>query len=264
MTQADKKAASKSSRGPFLIIGAIALATILGIYFVSQSGDVPDPLSANSNANSTQTGDLARERYAKAPNGASPANMLGSENASIVLEEFADFQCPTCSVVHPKVKEVISLYGPKIKFVFRNYPLTQIHPNAYDAALAAEAAGAQGKFWQMQDLIFKNQPTWAAQPNARPTFIEYAKSIGLDAQQFENDALSMGMKSRIDADVARGRALNVTSTPTILINGKPIPFQQLEVASMKQLIDAELERINGPQKPDSGENTSAGDQANSK
>ena len=244
----ENKTGEKKSSAPFLIIGAIALATIFGIYVVSQSGKKADPAPSDSNVNAVDAGKAARDNYAKAPGGATPANMLGSESAAVVVEEFADFQCPTCGVVHPKIKEVISQYGSQIKFVFRNYPLTQIHPNAYDAAVASEAAGAQGKFWQMQDMIFKNQPTWSTQPNARPTFKDYAEKIGLDAERFESDSLSMTAKSRVDADMERGRALNITSTPTILVNGVPIPFPQLEVEAMKKIIDAEIERVIGPKK----------------
>lgn len=231
---------------PIIIIALIAAATVLAIYFVSQSGESDDVPAANTSAETQNAQDQSANRYAKAPAGATPLNFLGSENSSVVVEEFADFQCPTCGVVHPKLKEVISEYGPRIKFVFRNYPLTQIHPNAYNAAIAVEAAGAQGKFWQMQDMIFRGQPTWANQPNARATFKDYAEKIGLDTEQFERDALGTMTKTRVDADIERGRALNVQSTPTVLINGKPVPFNQLEVVALKSLIDAELKKIEGP------------------
>jgi len=253
MAQKKEAVEGKSNSAPFFIIGAIALATIFGIYVISQSGGDPEPVASNSNVNSSQADDLVRQNYANAPAGATPANILGSESATVIVEEFADFQCPTCGVVHPKVKEVISAYGSKIKFVFRQYPLTQLHPNAYDAAVASEAAGLQGRFWQMQDMIFKNQPTWSNQPNARPTFKEYAQKIGLDAEKFENDSLGLSAKTRVDADMQRGRMLNITSTPTILVNGRPIPYPQLEVISMKQIIDAEIERISGPKEKTSDE-----------
>ncbi len=100
--------------------------------------------------------------------GAQPPNMLGSQNASVTVEEFADFQCPTCGVMHPKVKEVVSTYGSRIKFIFREYPLQiPAHDKAYEAAVAAEAAGLQGKFWEMQNLLFSNQQAWSANPDMR-------------------------------------------------------------------------------------------------
>lgn len=250
---ANENKVENKSFAPFIIIGLIALATVAAIYFVSQSGERPSEPVANTNTQTQNADEQLQKRYAEAPSGATPANILGSPDAVVVVEEFADFQCPTCGVIHPKMKEVISQYGSKIKFVFRHYPLTQIHPNAYEASLAAEAAGAQGKFWQMQDMIFKGQPTWSNQPKARATFKEYAEKIGLDVAKFESDTLGAIAKTRVDADIQRGRALNVQSTPTVLINGRPVPFNQLEVASLKSLIDAEFVRIKGPEVKKDGE-----------
>lgn len=235
-----KKGESKNSATPLIIIGIIFAATIFGIYLVSQSGRGDGGDDTNANANSTSATDKALEAYAKAPAGAVPANAQGPENATVVVEEFADFQCPTCGVVHPKMKEVISHFGGRVRFVYRNYPLAQMHPNAYDAAVASEAAGMQGKFWQMQDMIFTNQGNWSSLPNARSAFKDYAGKIGLDVAKFEDDSRTMTPKLRVDADMQRGRALNIQSTPTILINGKPVPFSQVEVDSLKTLINAEL------------------------
>lgn len=244
MANESKSAEQKTSATPFVIIGLIALVTIIGIYAVSQSGkEETGNTNTNTSANAQSEADKqAREAYAKAPAGANPANFLGSENSPVVVEEFADFQCPTCGVVHPKVKEVVSHFGNKIKFVFRNYPLTQVHPHAYDAAVAAEAAGMQGKFWQMQEMIFTNQGNWSAQTNARGMFKDYAAKIGLDVTKYENDTLAMATKQRVDADMQRGNAIGIQSTPTILINGKMVPFSQVEIASLKALIEAELKK----------------------
>lgn len=240
----EKKSESKSSATPLIIIGIIFAATILGIYAVSQSGGDDTAGNTNQNTNSSSGTDAALEAYAKAPPGAVPANFLGPENSPVVVEEFADFQCPTCGVVHPKMKEVMSHFSGKVKFIFRNYPLIQAHPNAYDAAVAAEAAGQQGKFWQMQEQIFANQGNWSSLPNARNAFKDYAGKIGLDATKFENDILAMNTKLRVDADMERGKKLNIQQTPTILINGKPVPFSQVEVESLKTLINAELAKAN--------------------
>ncbi len=244
MANETKSAGQKSSMAPFVIIGLIALVTIVGIYAVSKSGKNEE---SNTNTNTTaaaqsEADKKAQEAYAKAPAGATPANFLGSENSPVVVEEFADFQCPTCGVVHPKVKEVVSHFGSKIKFVFRNYPLTQLHPHAYDAAVASEAAGLQGKFWQMQEMIFTNQATWSAQSNARNIFKEYAGKIGLNVAQYETDTLGLSAKQRVDSDMQRGNAIGIQSTPTILINGKVVPFSQVEIASLKALIEAELKK----------------------
>ncbi|MEZ5305973.1 MAG: thioredoxin domain-containing protein [Pyrinomonadaceae bacterium] len=248
----------KSSIAPLLIIVGIAIATIFGIYMVAKSGGSAD--NTNVATNSGETANSAVEKYKSAPPGATPANSMGPEDAKVVVEEFADFQCPTCGVVNPIMKEVVGSFNGRIKFIFRNYPLVQIHQHAYDAATASEAAGVQGKYWQMQEMIFKNQPTWSSKPTARPTFKEYAQQLGLDVEKFESDSLSLVTKTRVDNDIARGRALGISSTPTVLINGKPVPFEQLKVDSLKSLIEAELKAQGagsddgGESKPEASEN----------
>lgn len=175
-----------------------------------------------------------------APIGAMPPNLLGSPTATVTVEEFADFQCPTCASVHTIMKNVQGAYGSRIKFVYRHFPLTQIHKNAYDASVAAEAAGLQGKFWDMQNQIFANQTAWSNSSNVREIFEGYAQNIGLDVEKFKTDMLGIAAKSRVDADIQRGRALNVGSTPTIYVNGVSVPFPQMTLDGLKQIIDAEL------------------------
>jgi protein-disulfide isomerase len=179
---------------------------------------------------------------ANAPAGATPPNLLGSPSALVTVEEFADFQCGACASVHTTMKNVQAAYGSRIKFIYRNFPLTQVHKNSYDAAVAAEAAAQQGKFWDMQNQLFSNQAAWSNSTNAREIFEGYAKNIGLDVEKFKTDMLGMATKSRVDADIQRGRALNITSTPTVYINNVSVPFEQLNIDSLKQLIDAQLQK----------------------
>lgn len=177
--------------------------------------------------------------------GAQPAHFKGAENAPVVVEEFADFQCPTCAVVHPMMNEITATYGNRIKFIYRVYPLTQIHPNAYDAAVAAEAAGIQGKYWEMQNLLFQNQQKWAAASDPRPLFESYSQTLGLDLEKFKSDMSGMAAKQRVDADLQRARSMNITSTPTILVNGRPVPVEQLSVPGISQMINGELAKTSG-------------------
>ena len=126
--------------------------------------------------------------------------------------------------------------------VFRQFPLG-IHDKAYDAAVASEAAGMQGKFWQMQDQLFMNQQTWASpSSDHKQLWNEYAQKIGLDVQQWQNDMAGLAAKSRVDQDMARGKALGVGSTPSIYINGELVPFPEANVAGLRRLIDAELQK----------------------
>ena len=237
-----------SSTTPILVIVGIGFALVLGIYLVSQSGAEEEP--SNSTIENTGGSEAALKKYNEAPAGATPANVLGSQTAPVVLEEFADFQCPTCARVHPVVKEVISNYGQRIKYVYRSYPLPHF-ANSYEASLSAEAAGLQGKFFQMQDLIFKNQATWANQrPNARATFKQYAQRIGLDVAKFEADVTGMNAKARVDQDVRRANALGVNSTPSFFLNGRPLDVRQITKESLPVLLDKELKKY---EKKDSSE-----------
>jgi protein-disulfide isomerase len=234
---------------PFIIIGLIFLATIVGIWWISQSGEKETAQNNTAASNNGQPQDTKLPNYDKAPQGATPAHFKGAANSPVLVEEFADFQCPTCASMHPKMNEISAKYGNRVKFVFRNYPLITVHKNAYAAAVAAEAAGLQGKFWQMQDLLFRNQTQWSNLENPREQFSDYAKRIGLDVEKFNNDILGVQAKQRVDFDIERGSSLNIRSTPTILINGRPIPSEQREVSEMEQLIDAELAKFGQQDQP---------------
>lgn len=233
---------NSNSKFPLAIIGLVLLAAVIGVlWFYNSSSSKPEKSSTNSaNKKSDNSADL--NLYAKAPQGAQPPNMLGSPGAAVIVEEFADFQCPTCAVVHPRMKEINALYGSRIKFIYRNFPITQIHKNAYDAALAAEAAGFQGKFWAMQEQLFSNQTSWSNASDARQIFEGYAQKIGLDLPKFQTDMVAITTKQRIDNDIQRARALGVNGTPTLYINGRQVAFEQMDVGAMRQIIDGELQK----------------------
>ena len=234
-----------SSIAPIIIIGLILLATIAGIWFISQSGEKSGTANANKADNSNSAAQSAADVYAKAPLGASPAHYKGGANATVLVEEYADFQCGACAGKHSVFNELMSEYGNKIKFVFRNYPLP-MHPKAYEAAVASEAAGLQGKFWEMQNLLFSNQQKWVADAGHRKLFDEYAKTVGIDVEKFNNDFLGINAKTRVDADMKRGNALSLQSTPSLFINGKPIAFELMTLEALKPVIDAELKKTESP------------------
>ena len=222
---------------PLVIIGLVFVAAIVGVYFLyNSSKETAKVKTANVNTNRTSA-------PVNAPPGAQPPNMLGSPTASVTVEEFADFQCPSCGATHPAMKEIQQIYGSRIKFIFREFPLT-MHDKAYDAAAAAEAAGMQGsdKFWAMHNLIYTNQKSWSVDPNYKQVFAGYAQQIGLDVAKFQTDSVGLPAKNRIDADMQRGRALNVSSTPTVLVNGQSIPYPEMNVQGMRQFIDAEIQK----------------------
>ncbi|MCY7345675.1 MAG: DsbA family protein [Pyrinomonadaceae bacterium] len=238
-----------NSNLPLAIIGLVLVAALVGGWWLYSSSKAQPPTKSNTNsAANKQAADsqTALDLYRNAPAGAQPANMLGVPTAAVTIEEFADYQCPTCATVHTKMKEINSLYSGRIKFIYRSFPLTQIHKNAYDAAVAAEAAGMQGsdKFWSMQNQLFTNQQAWANSSEARKIFEEYANKIGLDAAKFQTDMAGLPAKTRVDADMQRGKSLAISGTPTIYINGSKLAFEQMDVNSMRQIIDAELQKSN--------------------
>jgi protein-disulfide isomerase len=173
--------------------------------------------------------------------GAEPAHALGDAKAPVTLEEFGDFECPPCGVLHPILKGIESEYGPaKVRIIFREFPLVPNHVHALAAARAAEAAGLQGRFWEMHDMIYEHQKEWHEAFDVRPIFEGYAKSIGLDVQQFASDNTSEIVERRIFLDGKRGHSLGVQGTPTVFLNGNEVPFESLPPEKLKPLIDKEL------------------------
>jgi protein-disulfide isomerase len=154
---------------------------------------------------------------ASAPVGANPPNFRGAANSPIVLEEFADYQCPTCAKVHPVLSQIASEYGSRIKFVYRSFPLTSIHDK------------------------------WSSSMDHRTLFADYAKLIGLDVEKFKTDSAGLLTKSRVDADLARASAARLNGTPSLFLNGSPIDVAQITVDRLRQIIEEELKRFQATQ-----------------
>lgn len=146
----------------------------------------------------------------------------GAADAPVTLVEYGDYQCPTCGHYHPIIMELLSRYQGKLKLEYHHFPLISIHPNAMGAALAAESAGEQGKYWEMHDLLYEHQQEWSPSPNAETLFVQYALQLGLDANRFMQSMRSPEARDRILADVTRGNSIVKEGTPTFLINGQPV------------------------------------------
>ena len=142
-------------------------------------------------------------------------NMQGNKNAVIELVEFGDYQCEHCGHAYPIIKMLQKKLGANLKFVFRNFPLSEMHPNALNTAVAAETASAQDKFWQMHDVIFENQ-----QHLTDANLINYAAKIGLDIEQFKADFQTPKYIGKVDADFESGVRSGVNGTPSFYINGE--------------------------------------------
>ena len=139
----------------------------------------------------------------------------GSANAAVELVEYGDYQCPHCGHAYPILKKIQAKLGDKLKFVFRNFPLADAHPDAMHAAIAAEAAGAQDKFWEMHDIIFENQASLGDSD-----LVRYAGKIGLNIERFETDFEKPAFTERVEADFESGIRSGVNGTPSFFINGQ--------------------------------------------
>ena len=139
----------------------------------------------------------------------------GNENAAIELVEYGDYQCPHCGRAYPIIKSIQEKMGDDLKFVFRNFPLAQIHPNAVHAAIATEAAALQNKFWEMHDFIFEHQSR-----EDDSSLIRYATFLKLNVQQFETDFEKQELAQKVDDDFESGVRSGVNGTPSFFINGE--------------------------------------------
>lgn len=194
---------------------------------------------------------LTKEK--KNPGGSSPASSLnqptnhvvGAGKKAVTLIEYGDFQCPACKSYFPIVKEIKDTYGDDITFQFRHYPLTQIHPNAMIGHRAAEAAGKQGKFFEMHDILYEEQDRWSKASDPTEILLTYARQLELNEEQFKADMKSEATAAAINADIKAGQAIGAESTPTFVINGKKLDPNPRSIEEFKQLIDEEIKKATG-------------------
>jgi protein-disulfide isomerase len=149
------------------------------------------------------------------------AHIRGEADASVTLEEFGDFQCPSCATLSALIRKLEQDYGRRLRVAFRHFPLA-MHPHALEAALAAEAAGLQGHFWEMHDLLYQYQSVWSKASNVRPLFDAYAGTLRLDVERFRKDSNSMEVRARVISDGQLGVSRGVKNTPTVFINGQEV------------------------------------------
>lgn len=155
-------------------------------------------------------------------------HVLGNPDAGVVLVEYSDFQCPACAQFAPAVKQVLDNYGDQIRFEYKHFPLVSIHPFAVPAARAAEAAGQQGEFFAMHDLLFENQSTWSNSSNPNVFFNQYAEEIGLDMDLFKQHMRASLITDKINNEFAEARERGFTGTPTFTLDGERMSFNTFE------------------------------------
>jgi len=210
---------------PFVIVVVVALATL-------GSG------AMLYRAKRPQVKNIPESQGVAARSDAS-AHVRGNPDAPVTLEEFGDFQCPPCGQFAVFVEELLREYDSRLRVVFRNFPLPA-HEHAREAALAAEAAGFQGKFWEMHDTLYREQSSWSKAPNARELFESYAGTLGLNMDQFKKDMDSDKVKQKVDSDRALGDSLGINVTPTMFINKRPLEPQEKNPEGVRAAINAAL------------------------
>ncbi|MDQ5943535.1 MAG: hypothetical protein QG675_303 [Patescibacteria group bacterium] len=210
---------------PTILIG---LAILFVVVFIVRALMAPDGSQTGSSTEITQEDKDALKTGAS----------IGDPNSQVVVTEFGDYQCPACAQWHIFLKDtVLPKYDGKILFVFKNFPLP-IHKNAESAAYAVEAAGLQGKFWEMHNLVYENQPEWENEANADGKFEEYANRVGLNIDQWKKDKGSGKIKDLVEKDTTLGEKLNLPGTPSFLVNGVLIDTKNEE--ALIQAIDQAL------------------------
>lgn len=163
---------------------------------------------------------------------------LGKGGKGVTLLEYGDYQCPACGTFHPVVKQIVQKYEADIIFQFRNYPLEAIHTNARAGSRAAEAANLQGKFWEMHDMLYENQSSWSSVTDPYQVFKGYAQQIGVaDLAKFETDYRSSAVNDIINADLREGQKIEITSTPTFILDGKVLKENPNTIEAFYKLID---------------------------
>lgn len=171
--------------------------------------------------------DVFAVQAASESNGNIADHTEGNPNAKVVIIEYADYQCPGCNAAAPAIRDAVAKNKDDVLLVYRNFPLPTLHPNARAASAAAEAAGLQGKFWEMHDLLFENKSEWAeASVDTRDDyFAGYAESLGLNVDQFKTDVSSDNVTKKIDYDTALAKKQGLSGTPSIFVNKELVNYQ---------------------------------------
>ncbi len=224
--RAQGKGSSPASRRLLLWGGGIALVLLVGWGMVRLSANVIVP-----SGDGTLVDAVTDQDHSKGP-----------RDARVTLVEYSDFQCPACKAFQPVIDQALKdpQLVDKVRFVYRSFPLSNIHPNAALAAQAAEAAAKQGKFWEMHDALFEFQNSWSglSSKGAREAFIGYATTVGLDVAAFSSDIDSSASKDAVREQAATGTRAGVNSTPTFYINGVKMPQPRNYEEFRQFIIDA--------------------------
>jgi len=222
-TESKNKEKTSKIRNQIIIWIVVVIAIGGGIYGLMQ-------IESDGGSSTTQVNTISESD-----------NTKGNPEANVILIEYSDFQCPACVSYQSMVKQLMEEYNDKINFAYRHYPLRNTHDNAQLAGQAAEAAGIQGKFWEMHDKLFENQSDWSEESDPTEKFVAYAGEFELDIEKFKTDMESDITKDKVNSDYSGGSAARVNSTPTFFLNGNKISSPKT-LDGFKGLIDKEIEQ----------------------
>lgn len=222
-----------------LIIGIIATAILIagGVFLMTRGNSSP----------ATSTGaqispDILVPKGDYVTGGIMNGNYLpATSSAKVTLVEFGDYECPACGEYNSLVKELLTDFSGQINYVFRNFPLSQ-HTNAQISSQAAEAAGLQGKFWQMHDKLYETQKDWSTSTDAKSIFITYAQGLGLNVDKFKTDIDSQAVKDKVQSDANDGNLVKLTETPTFYLDGVKITNLTGNYADLKNVVGSAISK----------------------
>jgi protein-disulfide isomerase len=215
---------------PFAIVALVALLTLAGaaaLYRAKRPAIMTTP----------------DKKIALDKDGADAMHSRGAINAPVTLHEFGDFECPPCGKLSDVINQFERDFRPHLRVVFHHFPLIT-HAHAKDAAYASEAAGLQGHFWEMHDLLYREQSIWTKSGDVQTLFNAYAGMLRLNVERFKKDMSSEPVKARIATDQHKGAELGVTSTPTIFLNQHAVSPASLNPTALRAEVDAAVKKVN--------------------
>jgi len=210
---------------PFIIVAFVALLALGGGAFLYRAKRSANPTPKISKTETERPGETV--------------HILGPVDAAVTLEEFGDFQCPPCGKLSEPINKLQKQYN--LRVIYREFPLA-IHAHAKEAAYAAEAAARQGRFWQMHDLLYREQPVWSKSMDTRALFNAYAGMLQLDLDRFKKDMDSSEVQQQVELDLRRGAGIGVKTTPTIFINNEAVPGTKSNPDELPALVETALKK----------------------
>ena len=212
---------------PVLIVVGLSVVGLLFVVLLGSSGGSKQKVDDGILQTAVSVGDKAR----------------GKLDSKVVVTEFADFQCPACKTFSPVLQQLFDEYGDRVAFQYRHFPLLSIHPNANEAARAAQVAATEGKFWEMHDLLYERQSDWSkvSGSDAGEIFADYAEELDLNRNSFVEAYNSEEIIGIVNSELDQANELRLEGTPTVFVNQKQ--SRSLSYQDIKDLIELELSAV---------------------